>query len=161
MGNQFSVQLDVILAERHSESWDVERDVEDAEEDKAGGKEVQTASAADDLSDSGTGRGYLRKLCRKGLPERSPVHHPEVVAGVEAVPGFFLGSDVKDPPTCSERVHRDASAEDDDVEDDRDDEKVGRENELVRVFEGDKSEEDGEEERDRPEQGIVPAAEHC
>lgn len=58
MGNQFSVQFDVVLAERHSESWDVERDVKYAEEDKAGGEEVQTASAADDLSDSGMSRGY-------------------------------------------------------------------------------------------------------
>lgn len=58
VGNQFSVQFDVVLAERHAESWDVERDVEDAEEDKAGGEGVQTASAADDLMNSGTGRGY-------------------------------------------------------------------------------------------------------
>jgi len=132
--SQLPICIDIVLAHADRQGRDVERRMQDAEEDE----------------------GELRRHRRQ---EGGPARLREVEVGIEAPEGRIRRiADVEHPPVAPEVEERVADRERNRVEDGRHEHKVGGHHERMADVRRDDAEEDGERERDEPERDHVRRA---
>lgn len=82
------------------------------------------------------------QLCRHSSPERSPIGFAEIEMCIELPPRLSLCPHIKNPSGLAQVFEIPSAHSDDNVEDARDQEEVGGENELVMEEMGNDAEKD-------------------
>ena len=127
MRDQLSVEFDVVLVQGDSKRGNVQRHVQDTEEDK-GELGLRDRRDMDGSARQGDG-DYLSDEIdahREASPEGVPIRLLEVEQRVERPPRLGGLSDVEHPPGRTERREVDADDGDQDVEEDGDNLKLRR-----------------------------------